>query len=503
MPPSRRRVLRALSGGVAGVLAGCAEGAPSATPTVTAAPVPSSATRASPPESPAGSSGTGVRWQYTTDATPGTTTPSDTTPCINCVGVQSRPHVEDASVFVVADAVYALDRRHGTERWVNDVGAPATGRLHREGDTIYSVHGRHTGFVCRNCTIVATHAVSGEERWTYVTPTEGILGFTFLASSTDRLVASLSDDDQLGDGGSYTFGLGTADGGRRWIVDTSDAFDAFLDGLLYVESVRETLWAIDPADGATRWTLDARAQGMDHLDYVPRRLDGLLVHTLYDTDEEVGALHGVEAATGERVWSASPEGIPLFGVRAHPSDALVYAEPPNFLGEAVYAVDPTSGSIVWSYRPATSAVTSTEEVLLVQSGGELHAVDALDGTRRWAVDLELAEGFGVRLAGDVVLAWQPDVATIEAHALADGRRRWGRTLDGVDYLDDVRFGDGVVFAEATLGQDPDRDGVVALGLATGEERWRFDPGTRLTGMAIYDDDAFVGSADGRVFALDG
>lgn len=185
----------------------------------------------------------------------------------------------------------------------------------------------------------------------------------------------------------------------------------------------------DGEAAAVRWTYD-----------VGGRLTTLVDGTLYGQETFPGGSGGIlalDAATGEREW--------VFGETGGFS---TYTEP--VVGDAVYVGfgDDAIGS----------------------GAGAVHAIETADGTERWQTDTGSIY-HPPRLLDDGVFV-ADDVGQVTALDAASGDRRWTVTPVDADPrppATEVRaVVDGTVYAATD-------DILVALDVETGGERWRYEP----------------------------
>ena len=175
------------------------------------------------------------------------------------------------------------------------------------------------------------------------------------------------------------------------------------------------------------------------------------------------------------------------------------------------------GSEQWRVETGEQGVTYGDALGLTPSSvlvGEydIIAIDRLTGRRRWRFVPRHGFAPGPYL-GDV----HQEVAftgSASGHLYAidtrSGRSEWTATIDpeGESTVYWPRVGDGMVIAGFTRHAAPSSGGLVALDVADGRERWRFDfprraVSTHMTGGPVVAGDVVIAaSGEGQIWAVD-
>lgn len=324
------------------------------------------------------------------------------------------PAVVDGRVFAATErrngsVVAGLDAGSGEELWTYDAGAPLSlWRPAVEGGTLYFVDSRGT-----------LHAVAtddGSEVWQRSLPREQ-------PAAGGLVVAD----------GAVVFGLGR--------------LDLFQFGGLY---------ALETADGSTRWHRESGGTGGSNTPAYPAADDGTVFYTSFSTDsgpEEGGSVvTAVSAADGEPEWTTRTGEGAVYAGTAVADDRL-------YLGgtEAELALSRDDRSVAWR-----------------STGSYLHTPPTV-GERTYVGRAE-ASGVGLRAVGD------------------GGGELWNHIREGlVGAPGPATAADGAVYYGAGDGR------LYALDAENGEPRWRF--GEQLTGFwtpAVLDDTVYVASGRGLV-----
>lgn len=213
-----------------------------------------------------------------------------------------------------------------------------------------------------------------------------------------------------------------------------------VDDVVYVPTGQNELLALDAADGAVRWRVDAGVNERDTgesfaLDQPIATDVGVVVQAFQGPTAEAfegeHAVAGVDAGTGDVRWTRS---LPARGrqVGVSDDDVVVTAE-----DGSVRRVDAATGDVRWretldaTPKPVGSTA-GTSLLPLLDADGTLIGLDAADGTTAWTASL-VPDGSeyeqridpvpNVSVDGDVVVAGTP-TGEIVAYDLPSGNRRF-------------------------------------------------------------------------------
>lgn len=268
------------------------------------------------------------------------------------------PMVVDGTVYAGGDSLYAIDAIEGTEKWRLTTGHDFYSPLVVD-DVVYVRGGKH---------LYAVDAPSGEELWQYA-PEEG-LGYSLLVDEGIVYVDSLKIDLHAVD---------ATDGTERWRFTNPGDDHAFLtgsslnveDGVVYFGINHEvragTLYALGADDGTEMWTF--ATTGLSSLPVV----DGMI----YVGDQN-GMLTALDLKDGSEVWKfATDDGYGIFPT-PRLVDGVVYC---GYSGNAdegdnssnLYAVDAKGGTERWrfafdSYIASTPSVADGVVFVATQDG---------------------------------------------------------------------------------------------------------------------------------------
>jgi outer membrane protein assembly factor BamB len=270
--------------------------------------------------------------------------------------------------------------------------------------------------------------------------------------------------------------------------DGSDSDPVIADGVLYVGSADGAVYALDPADGATKWRFQTG--------------EGLTSGPQIITLPRKGAVFDEMVAKGINAPRQGKKGIDLTPVVRK---GTVFIGSGDF---SFYALDAVTGEKKWSYaaesKIAGSAVYEDGTAYIVTEKG-LHAIDATTGQKKWLFEtlqeippqqMNDVRRLGKRPAlgpvrGEKALfltAWPfrlsttPQKGFVYAVSPDSGTTRWVTAIEGLDIREPVAAR-GLVFVTAEdprspprpgnpLGASSSRETLYAINAEDGQIKWR-------------------------------
>jgi eukaryotic-like serine/threonine-protein kinase len=191
----------------------------------------------------------------------------------------------------------------------------------------------------------------------------------------------------------------------------------------------------------------------------------------------------------EPAWSVTLPARPAAGGALDGDRAYV----PLTDGQLV-ALQRQTGEVVWSKPLAGStAPIVADGVVYVAALDALHAIDATDGTTRWAVPLDAFPSAAPALVGDRIALLAG--TELIAFRTTDGTRLWIRTLDTMEPPATLISSPQAIFAAMA-------NRVIRVEAADGAIRWTRDLPPTLSRPAFADDRVIVGSSANAFYALD-
>lgn len=224
----------------------------------------------------------------------------------------------------------------------------------------------------------------------------------------------------------------------------------------------------------------------------------LTSNVYYATSDHV--LTALNTATGAVRWTFT-KGVDI----ADPIlvGNLVYVTALNPQGTTIYALDSTSGSVIWSAEGGTPILAG--DALYMSTGSTINCLDATTGKLRWQQSVPNAL---LTVSGDKVYALRGNISstgaplssTLTALNATDGAIRWSFTR-AYEGFDSPEVADGVVYFMARSGDNtgPVTGHIYALNVADGSQRWKVNVGQQaLANTFALSDGMFLagGSATG-------
>lgn len=283
--------------------------------------------------------------------------------------INSSPVIDGGKVFIASydGHLYALDASSGDELWRFKTGGEILSTPAISGGVAY--------FGSKDGNVYAVNASDGSLKWKFETKREVLTspvvaqGSVFIGSSDSFLYSIKASDGKrnwkrkladtekysgiysspvYNDGSVYISGKNgivysydAESGGRNWFMLTSSAIysSPSLSGTtLFVASYERILYAIDTAKGTRLWR-----KRLQDWPYSSTSIDGTTGYIGLKNGDllEVGLFKRGKA----RVLNTFPAAINATPVKTEGGLIFVGSEDSN-----IYALDPSGGEIVWSYK---------------------------------------------------------------------------------------------------------------------------------------------------------
>lgn len=283
------------------------------------------------------------------------------------------------------------------------------------------------------------------------------------------------------------YALDAAEGWSRWQFATGNAIassPAIADGILYFGSGDKRVYALDARHGLFLWSFET----LDNVIASPAVADGLVFvgsedRTMYALDARTGALRW-KFRTGDRIVSsvAVADGVVCFGS----ADGIVYA------------LDAATSEVVWR-RVTDGAVDSTpalsDGVLYVgSSDAHIYAIEMTMGHVLWASETRAPVVASPSVGPDIVYAGDQS-RWLFALRRTDGKWAWRAKTGTLFTSSPLLVGDRLLFADAT-------GGLHVTDADTGELLFSQPVDGAVTGSPTWADGRlYVGTRAGKVYAF--
>ena len=289
--------------------------------------------------------------------------------------------------------------------------------------------------------------------------------------------------------GSYDnnlYALNAADGKFQWKYPTDGGIvsrPAVVDGNIYFGSEDKRLHVVSARSGKVMWTYYTDGP----IRSSPRVAEG---HVFIGSDDRY--LHAVNMNTGRLVWRFETADA----VRSTPyvTDNMVYV---GSEGGDYYAID-FRGELKWRFhakRSITSSTAGTSQTLYFSSvDSMLYALDPRNGWVIWRFRLGKASISTPCTVDDLVFVGASDgfIYAVEGRT---SKELWRfRTEHQVN-------GSPVIYKDSLYCGSVDGN-LYCLEYRTGRLRWKFGTEGPITGTPlVYDDIVYIGSNDHQIYAL--
>jgi outer membrane protein assembly factor BamB len=271
---------------------------------------------------------------------------------------------------------------------------------------------------------------------------------------------------------------------KRWTFTTGDRIDSspvVANGVVYVSSGDNNLYALNARTGAKLWSFATGG-----ITSSPAVANGVVYVGSYDSN-----VYALDASTGTLLWTSSTWSLVETVAVAN---GVVYAGS----GYNLFALNASNGGLVWIFRGGDWVLvppTIANGMVYVGAGDGLHALDAGTGAELWKFDTGDSLYSSPTVAnGAVYLASRTN--WVYALNASTGALLWQfNTIYRIE--SSIAFANGVVY----LGAE---HGVWALNASTGETLWQFVTSSYMftdCSPAVANGVVYVGSYDYRIYAL--
>lgn len=304
--------------------------------------------------------------------------------------VLSSPAVVGDAVYIASSdgSLYAIDRTDGKQRWKFDSKGPIASSPAVAGGVVIvsSVDGLIYGVDAAAGTAKWTFATKGERRFTAPGIHGAIPNTERMPDPFDVFLSSpvvANGVVYIGSGDQNVYALDAATGALRWTFATGDvvhASPAVSNGVVYIGSWDRNVYAIDATTGRERWRYTT---GNDTTIYnqIGIASSAAVAGGLVFVGGRDGHFHVVDATTGALKWKHNNRGGWTIASPAV-KDGIVYF--PTSDGTRFKALEASTGNVKFDLQ--NKAVSFSSPALAGNvafygtSDGYLNAVSLVDGT---------------------------------------------------------------------------------------------------------------------------
>lgn len=364
---------------------------------------------------------------------------------------------------------------------------------------------------------VAHDAIQPGQRLAWSYRTDG----TFLTGSPAIVngVVYAGTRDEDGDGDSAVHAVSLATGKKLWSYTVPSSVHgsiAVSDGLVFVPTLRGSLFAVNATTGKLAWRNDPgpAPEGNNQRTYGYYGVtvaDGKVLFP-YQTrhgEAATGLLVALDAKTGQRVWAAPMAGATMSDGTPAVADGRVYVG--NETADQVIAYDLATGQKLWT---GAGTLGGWQDGIPSAGGGKVFigsangivARDGATGQVLWSFRSPYpslvssnATPAAPAIKDNTVYMGFPSGAVTALNATT-GAVIWDRLLPGSLYKGGSFTSPAL--AGETLFVGANSGGFYALDAGTGQPRWQHQLGTWVSaGPAVSGNTVVVGAFDGNLYAF--
>jgi len=257
------------------------------------------------------------------------------------------------------------------------------------------------------------------------------------------------------------------------------------DGVLYVGSYDNNLYALNAEDGSFVWKFPTEG-GVVSTPCVHQ--DTVLVGS------EDTKLYAISRRLGDQMWSFAT------GERIRSSPQVEYGH--CFCGSddgRLYALNALSGRMVWTFESGgpirSTPLVSGDMIFLGSDDGYIYAVDMGTGALKWKQNTHRRVTSSPTLGEDLLF-----VGSADGHLYAlnpgSGWPVWRFRTRGYVFSSPA-VADGTVYVGSADGH------LYAVEASSGRQRWKYDTGAPVTSSpSLSHDIVYIGSNDGSIHAVE-
>jgi outer membrane protein assembly factor BamB len=351
--------------------------------------------------------------------------------------------------------------------------------------------------------------------WSHRTPGSMLTGSPAIVDGV--VYAGVRDEN--GDGNSGVRAVDLLTGELLWEFKTESSVHgspAVGHGVVYVPSLRGTLYAVDADTGELRWKRDPEPPEpplniRSYSYYSPAVADGKVLWAYQTRHGKAsrGLLTALDPQTGAAIWESPMTGATMSDGTPSVADGRVYVG--NETADRVLAYDAATGQQLWTGAAALGgwqdgAPTAVGGRVFIGSNNRVIARDAATGGTLWTHQSpdsswipQNATPSAPAVVGDTLYMGFPN-GRVTALNVATGAVVWSVRLPGQPYLGGVLSPPAVSGDTVYVGSNNGR--LYGLDRATGAEEWSYEIGSWVaSGPAISGNTVVAGAWDGNLYAF--
>lgn len=292
------------------------------------------------------------------------------------------------------------------------------------------------------------------------------------------------------------------DGSHRWTVDQKwevNSMPTVVNDMVYVGL--EEITALDATSGNIQWTKEHKASQSS-----PAIVDDAVYFV------SGGTLYVLNAKDGSEQWKFKIED------KITTSPAVVNGTVYVGSGDSVYAIDTNSESVCWKFEPDNEAGSSSnifgekgefrssptvvdETVFLGSTDGTFYAINANQGSQRWAINTDRDIHSSPAVVDSTVYFSSTD-NSVYAIDTENGDKKWTSDIDFSGFSSPTVVDETLYIGGTSIS---------ALDVDTGSTKWEVEiesngpsPMKQLTSpIVVSEGRLYIGSEDGVLYAITG
>lgn len=277
----------------------------------------------------------------------------------------------------------------------------------------------------------------------------------------------------------------------KWKFTTTGMISepVIVNGVAYVGSVAEHLWAVNVNTGKTLWQFPI--EGVISGAIVANGM----VYAGVSFGLGRGALYALDASTGTFVWSYNTAEV-LSETELAAASGVVYV---GSSGGDLEALNAKTGAFLWKSTYTTRPLPAVVGDVVYVSADKVYALDADTGNPIWSYSNGLDNPTTPAVVNGVVYVGL-GVNYVVALNAKSGALVWKSNLNGFTNRD-MAVANGVVYLVVSSLPFGEPSYMTALNASTGDVLWQYEIANGLNPPIVANGVVYVGASDENVYAL--